>query len=312
MPDSRVPVVRIEPHEANIRNDIGDVTELAASIRVHGILQPLVVCPHPWRPGCYQLLAGHRRLAAAKLAGLSYVPVTVRAVPAEASVVMLVENLHRENLGPVEKAEAFGGLLSQPGWSVARISRETGLAASGIYRYLDLLKLDQDSLERVRAGHVKVGAAIEAVRGTQPAGRPRTGSAPPRRRVTVQAEHFSEAHPLADQARIRCELAGHEAPKYGKLHGRVASLACGACWEQVIREDDRSGGKLAAEGRKPEARTAAARENMAALDGVRFREVGEPPTPGTMTAAEAAAQLGVTPRTVQRYKDQLRSQAAVS
>lgn len=245
MADRQAHVSRIEPHEQNVRQDLGDLAELAASIRAQGILQPLVVCVHPWRPGCFQLLAGHRRLAAAKLAGLDYVPVVVRQAAEEPRVPMLVENLQRAQLTAVEKAEAFGALLAQPGWNVARISRETGLAESGIYRYLDLLKLDEASLDRVRSGQVRVGDAIDAVRGTRAAARPpapgqrRRTSPEPRRKVAVGSDHFSGSHPLAGDAQVRCELAGHAGRKYGTLHGRANSLACGACWEAVIRADAR-------------------------------------------------------------------------
>src|SRR5450755_4489282 len=76
-------VSRITPHSANIREELGDLTELAASIRIHGIVQPLAVQPHPARPGRYQLLAGHRRLAAAKLARLEMVPCVIRRTAAE-------------------------------------------------------------------------------------------------------------------------------------------------------------------------------------------------------------------------------------
>lgn len=314
MPEQKVHITRIEPHPDNARHDTGDVTELAASIRAQGLLQPLVVCVHPWRPGAYLLLAGHRRLAAAKQLRLDYVPVIVRQAPEEAQVLMLVENCQRVELSAVEKAEAMGR-LRDTGWVPARIARETGLSVSSVNRYLALLELDQASRDRVRAGTVAVGDAIAAVASTRQSARRASGHWPPgpRRPATVPAEHFSETHPLGGRAQVRCELAGHEARKYGKRRGSTAGLACGECWEAVIREDERSGGKLAAQGRKPEAVTAAQRERLDALSTMRLHDSSDPvPAPGVVTAAEAAERLGVTPRTVERYKSQLRSQVAAS
>lgn len=245
MADQKVHVSRIEPHPDNARHDIGDVTELAASIRAQGLLNPLTVCAHPWRPAGYLLLAGHRRLAAAKLV-LDYVPVNVRPVPEEAQVLFLVENCQRVELTAMEKAEAMGKLV-ETGWTPKRIAAETGLSQPSVSRYLSLLELDAASRDRVRAGQVPVGDAVAAVASTRQASRVQRGYRPPgpRRQVTVKAEHFSDRHPLADDARIRCELAGHEARKYGKLRGRNAGVACGECWEAVIRQDERARARTA-------------------------------------------------------------------
>lgn len=92
-------ISRIEPHPENARRDVGDVTELAASIRARGLLSPLIVCAHPRRPGGYQLLAGHRRLAACKKLGIDQVPVKIVPVPEEHTVTMLVENCQRNICG---------------------------------------------------------------------------------------------------------------------------------------------------------------------------------------------------------------------
>ena len=100
MTEQQLPIARLREHPANVREDLGDLDELAASIRSHGILQPVVVQPNPAEPGTFLILAGHRRTAAAALAGLSTVPVTVRAAAGPKAIeIMLIENCQRHDLG---------------------------------------------------------------------------------------------------------------------------------------------------------------------------------------------------------------------
>jgi ParB family transcriptional regulator, chromosome partitioning protein len=241
-PDVRmIHVSRLVPNPANIRKNVGDVSELAASIKVHGILEPLLA--EPRGDGKFVLLAGHRRLAASKLASLETVPVDVRrpaAYQAHATVVMLVENCQRQDLSAVEKAEAFGELRDGEGWTVAQISHATGFGQSTVSRYLALLDLDDETRERVRAGTVKVGDALEAVKDARaearqsPAPRP-SGSTvkhrKPAKPVRLQAKWLTHDHALAGAAALLC--AHDDAP-------RVGGVACGRCWEDAIRADERT------------------------------------------------------------------------
>jgi ParB family transcriptional regulator, chromosome partitioning protein len=224
-------VLRIDPHPANVRDDLGDLTGLAASIREHGIVQPLVVQPNPRRPGAFIVVAGHRRLAAAKLAGLDEVPVSIRAAagPGNAIELMLVENCQRSDLNPMEKAEAMGRLRAH-GYTAARIAKATGLTISTISYYLSLLVLDAASRELVRDGQVKAAEAVTAVRSVRASDRRSAGK--PRRRASVAAPHFGKKHRLAQTAGALCRAASHTA---GKLPGGVA---CGPCWEEAIRDDE--------------------------------------------------------------------------
>jgi len=225
-------ISRIEPNPENPRRDLGDVTELADSIRAVGLLEPLVVQPHPWKPGHYELLAGERRLAACKLARVDQVPIVVRAGGMDPTVAGLVENCHRKELTAVERAEAMGKLRDEQGWSRARIAKETGLSAGTVSRTLELLELDAGSRERVRSGLVKVGDARAAVRTSRAATRTQRGAVNRGRKVTVDPPHFSTAHRLSPVARAACREAGHKARKYG--------VACGQCWETAIRQDEQS------------------------------------------------------------------------
>lgn len=301
-----VHVSRLREHPANIREDLGDLTELAASIAAQGILQPIVVQPHLSQPGCYQVLAGHRRLAAAKALGLDMVPVTVRrklAGPGSAIEVMLVENCQRRDLGPMEKAEAMGALRNH-GYTATRIAQAIGLTISTVCYYLSLLDLDDSSRQLVRDNQVAAADAVGAVRAQRKENRKRQGL-PPRRHksVTVEPEHFSWKHPLADKARIRCQLAGHEAQKYGRESGSQCRVACGACWEYVIRADER-GEQLPADEPPPGVRE----ERMRVIAGRTMLD-GTVPDGERMTTRQAAELLGVTKRTIERYKHDLRKEA---
>ena len=229
MPD--VHLSRIEPHPSNIREDLGDLAELTASVRVHGILQPLVVQPHPSRDGAYQLLAGHRRLAAAKRARLEVVPVVVRAAqpPAHAIEIMLIENCQRRDLSPVDKAEAMGALRNH-GLTATEIGRRTGLSGSTVGYFLSLLELDDASRQRIKDGQVSVGDGIEAVRLSRQRARKTTGRAKPG--ATWEPDHFTGGHPLARKAARLCDLREHT------MRRRIGRVACGQCWETVIRQDE--------------------------------------------------------------------------
>lgn len=231
---SRITILHISvlhPHPDNPRKDLGDLAELAASIREQGIMQALVAEPHPAINGHYRLLIGHRRLAAAKRARLDQIPVVIRRdgiTRQQAVSMMLVENCQRRDLGPVEKAEAMGALRAG-GMSATAIAKATGFTVSTVSYYLSLLDLDEGSRERVRAKMVRPADAVAAVRSTRAATRKREGLAP--RKTSIAAPHFSSAHPLALQAGGRCRSAGHTARKSGP--------ACDECWESAIREDER-------------------------------------------------------------------------
>jgi ParB family chromosome partitioning protein len=289
-----LPISRLREHPANVRGDLGDLDELAASIRSHGILQPVIVQPNPAEPGTWLILGGHRRTAAAKLAGLTEVPVTVRAAAGPKAVeIMLIENCQRSDLGPMEKAEAMGKLRRR-GMSGADISRAIGLHPSTVSYYLALLDLDDASQQRVRNGDVAADAAIKAVRRTRPA----RGKRP---KVSLPADHFSSAHPLADAARLRCQLAGHEGVRHGRdsTHGKNGKVACGQCWEYVIRADER-GEDLPADRPSPSSRE----ERLRVIAGLPM--LGGPTPDGVqVTAGQAAERLGVSKRTVERYKADL-------
>jgi len=232
-----LPLGKLHHHPDNIREDLGDLTDMAASMRAHGVLQPLVVVPHPVKAGHYQVLAGHRRLEAARIAGLATVPVMIRQADigsSKAIQMMLVENCQRADLGPMEKAVAMGQLRDL-GLTGSRIAKAIGMTDATVSAYLTLLELDKSTQARVRDGRLPMMDAVRAVRKTRALDRARSGKAD-RGETTAaswEPDHFTAGHPLARNAAALCDAREHN------LRRRIGKLACGQCWETVIRQDER-------------------------------------------------------------------------
>ena len=138
----------IVPHPQNPRKELGDLTELADSIREVGIMQNLTVVPTDEEWDSFRIIIGHRRAAAAKLAGLTEVPCVVVENMSEQEQVatMLLENMQRSDLTTLEQAEGFQLMLDM-GDSVAQISRKTGFGETTIRHRVKLLELDRKVLE---------------------------------------------------------------------------------------------------------------------------------------------------------------------
>lgn len=157
----RVPVGLIAPNPRQPRSVFatGALEELSESIRAHGILAPLLVR----REGAgFVLLAGERRLRAAKLAGLAEVPVFVRAesaTPLTQLELALIENLQREDLDPVEAAQGYQRLVQEHGYSQEQVAQRIGKDRATIANALRLLKLPDEGLRALRAGRISAGHA---------------------------------------------------------------------------------------------------------------------------------------------------------
>ena len=131
---------------------------LAASIREHGVVQPLVVIE---RDGRFEIVAGERRLRAARLAGLARVPVVVRERPSDRELLelALVENLQREDLNAIEQAEAFGRLREEFGLTQEEIASRVSKDRATVANSLRLLKLPPSVKEMIRRGTLSGGHA---------------------------------------------------------------------------------------------------------------------------------------------------------
>jgi ParB family chromosome partitioning protein len=135
-----------------------ELTELAQSIKEHGVLQPVVV--RRKGDGMYELIAGERRFRAAKLAGLSTIPALVRHSNDEKVLaVALVENIQRENLNPMEEARAYSRLMGEFGLTQDLVSRSVGKDRSSIANLLRLLSLPKDVQRMVESGALSLGHA---------------------------------------------------------------------------------------------------------------------------------------------------------
>lgn len=141
-------VEQLKPHPNNPRLDVGDVSELAESIRKNGIMQNLTVIPADETMKEFTVLIGHRRLAAAKKAGLSKVPCRVIFDMSDAEQVsmMLEENMQRNDLTIYEQAWGFQ-MMFDFGETVESIADKTGFNESTIYHRLNLAKLDRETLK---------------------------------------------------------------------------------------------------------------------------------------------------------------------
>lgn len=144
-----LPRHQLEPHPDNPRKELGDLSELAASIKKQGLLQNLTVVPSPDREGIYRIVIGHRRFNASREAGLDYLPCIVdeQMTYAEQIAVMMSENIQRNDLTMAEKA---GGvqMMMDLGMDVNEIADNTGISGSTVRRYAKLSALDSKKLSQ--------------------------------------------------------------------------------------------------------------------------------------------------------------------
>lgn len=134
--------------------------ELAASLRAHGVLQPLLVRRHPQQPGRFEIVAGERRWRAAQLAGLTEVPVLVRDLSdRDATGAALVENLQRQDLDPIEEAEGLQRLARSYGAGQEQLAEAVGKSRSHVANTLRLLNLPEKVRAHVKAGRLSAGHA---------------------------------------------------------------------------------------------------------------------------------------------------------
>lgn len=159
-PVSTLPLREIEPDKDQPRKDFDEqaLSELADSIARHGLLQPIVV--RAAAGGAYKIIAGERRWRAARLAGLSEVPVVIKDVTdAEAMELALIENLQREDLDPVEEAMGYRQLMERCELTQEQTAQKIGKSRSAIANSLRLLNLPDDVLAFLKEGKLSTGHA---------------------------------------------------------------------------------------------------------------------------------------------------------
>ena len=157
---STLPLQKIEPNPLQPRRTFAqdELDALAESIRIHGVIQPLTVRLLP--NGYYQIIAGERRWRAARLAGLSQVPVVViEADDRKAMELALIENLQRADLNPIEEAEGYQQLISQYGLTQEQAAERVGRSRPAVANALRLLSLGPEILKLVETGAISAGHA---------------------------------------------------------------------------------------------------------------------------------------------------------
>jgi ParB family chromosome partitioning protein len=156
--------VRRNPHQPRAAFDDEALAELTASIATHGVLQPIIV--RPAADGGYELIAGERRLRAARAAGLTEIPAVVRESTGNDTLELaLVENIQRSDLNPMEEASAFRELIDRFGLSHEAVARQVGksrVAVSNALRLLDLAPETRQAIVdgRISEGHGRALAAL--------------------------------------------------------------------------------------------------------------------------------------------------------
>ena len=156
----RLPLQKVEPNPLQPRKTFEPeaLDELAASIREHGIIQPLTVRKMP--NGFYQIIAGERRWRAARLAGLSEVPaVIIEADDRKAMELALIENLQRADLNPIEEAQGYQQLMQEYGMTQEQAAARVGKSRPAVANAMRLLALPQPVLELVQSGKLSAGHA---------------------------------------------------------------------------------------------------------------------------------------------------------
>ena len=155
-----LPIYKVEPNPDQPRREFDEVElqALSDSISVHGVIQPLTVREMP--NGYYQIIAGERRWRAARMAGLSDVPVVViEADDRKAIELALIENLQRQDLNPVEEALGYRSLMEEYGLTQEDTAQQVGKSRSAVANTLRLLALTPEVLEMMKRGELTAGHA---------------------------------------------------------------------------------------------------------------------------------------------------------
>ena len=157
---STLKLTEIEPNREQPRKDFDEkaLSELADSIREHGVLQPLLV--RPLKDGRYQLIAGERRWRASRMAGLTEVPVIVRDLDDQAAMELaLIENLQRTDLNIMEEAAGYRELMERYGMTQEQVAKRVGKSRPAVANALRMLALPEATARLVREGKLTAGHA---------------------------------------------------------------------------------------------------------------------------------------------------------
>ena len=229
-------LIQRNPRQPREKFDIEELENLAASIREHGIIQPLIVSPG--KNGIYILIAGERRLQASRKAGLKTVPVVIRhATDQQLLELALIENVQRADLNPIEEAEAYQNLAREFKMSHETIAQRVGksrVAVTNTMRLLDASAAVKQALVdgRITEGHARAMLSLSAkaqevllnqiinldlsVRSTEVLARKYTGQKPATKKRSASSADMNDI-----EKRLRASLGTKVALKHGKKGGTV-------------------------------------------------------------------------------------------
>ena len=229
-----IDLIRPGPTQPRRRMDKGPIRQLAHSIVEKGVLQPLLVRPHAGEAGAFEIVAGERRWRAAQMARLHEVPVVVKELSdSEALEIALVENLQREDLSPLEEADAYKRLMEDFSHTQEALSKAVGKSRSHVANMLRLLGLPGPVKEMLDRGELTAGHARALLRADDPLGLARkvaarglnvrqaerlARGAKPRRQVPKDADTMAIERDLANLLGLKVEIRHRGASGTLKLH----------------------------------------------------------------------------------------------
>lgn len=155
--DVPISVIKANPYQPRTRFDEEKLKELANSIAEHGIIQPIIVSSEP---DGYVLVAGERRLRAAQIIGLEKIPCLIKEADPENKIKLaLVENLQRDDLNPIDEANAYQCLVDEFGFTQEKIAKTLGKSRSAVANTMRLLSLPSDVRKELAVGNLSAGQA---------------------------------------------------------------------------------------------------------------------------------------------------------
>jgi len=204
-----LPLGQLQPgrYQPRTRMDESALQELSDSIRQHGLMQPIVV--RPIAASRWEIIAGERRFRAARLAGLAEVPVIVRDVPDEQALALaLIENIQREDLNPLEEAQAIRRLIAEFGYTHEQAAEAIGRSRSATSNLLRLLALAEPVQTMLLAGDIEMGharalLALPAARQTMAASEIHARRLSVREAERLAARHAAEVAASASNSPAR-------------------------------------------------------------------------------------------------------------
>ncbi len=243
-----VRVLRAGRYQPRTRMDEGALNDLAESIRTQGVMQPILVRPLEGKDaGHYEIIAGERRFRAARIAGLTEIPVLVREVADEnAAVMALIENIQREDLNPLEEAQGVRRLLDEFGLTHEQAATAIGRSRSATSNLLRLLNLAEPVQTMLLAGDIDMGHA-RALLATSAAQQIMLANEVVARRLSVRETEKRVARVLReeDDAAARATAAPRRAAvRNGDLERMEKALSDHLATRVRIKPGPRKGGQL--------------------------------------------------------------------